>query len=403
MEHNKNNTNLDWLKRAGTVDRLREATHNLDAMLNAMKALQEGGPLRRGLAALAVTAHLAEALLPDTDPEALLEQQGWKQVSKHRAVDKLLLRLLRMRPSRQISLPQRSGRNNSRSTLEIWEMKGEPAVAAIKGWNDWEVLERRPGATRTLLSDMWEEHKVWVVGRQGMGGELNLSPVASKAEQPIGQQSKAMQAWVREPSDRTRIALIVGPTGAGKTSLARTALGEQRVLQLPSRIVNTDALVELASVLQPGVVLLDDVVLSRGGLDQELAGLMDRLQGRVELVIATFMDDALTREEAWRPGGLYWPGMRAGRLDRVVFLPPPGLEERQEILAHYGVSEDKLSILAGLTEGLTGAFLRHLAKLSAAHAVTELPELVHQMRAQAPAAFSKHLDKDEDEDTKEAS
>ncbi len=393
-----NDKNLDWLKRAGTIDRLREATHNLDAMLGAMKALQEGGPLRRGLAALAVTAHLAEALLPDTDPEALLEQQGWKQVSKHRGVDTLLLRLLRMRPSRQISLPQRSGRNNARSTLEIWEMDGEPAIAAIKSWNEWEVLERRPGAARDFLSDMWDEHKVWVVGRQGMRSELNLSPVASTAERPIGQQSADMRAWVQEPSTGTRIALIVGPTGAGKTSLARTALGKERVLQLPSRIVNSDALVELASVLQPGVVLLDDVVLNRGGLDQELAGLMDRLHGRVDLVIATFMDDSLTREEAWRPGGLYWPGMRAGRIDRVVFLPPPSEEERRQILVHYGVSADKLSILASLSEGLTGAFLRHLAMRSEACAVTELPELVRQLRAQAPAAFSKHLEKDEDDE-----
>ena len=226
------NTNLDWLKRAGAIDRLREATHNLDAMLGAMKALQEGGPLRRGLAALAITAHLAEALLPDTDPEALLEQQGWKAVSKHADVDTLLLRLLRMRPCRRVSLPQRSGRNNARSTLEIWELRGEPAVAAVKGWDNWEVLERHPGASAKVLSDMWTEHKVWVVGRQGLRGELNLNPVASQAQQPIGEQAAAMCEWVGQESERTRIALIVGPTGAGKTSLARTALGDQRVLQL---------------------------------------------------------------------------------------------------------------------------------------------------------------------------
>ena len=395
-----NDKNLDWLKRAGTIDRLREATHNLDAMLGAMKALQEGGPLRRGLAALAITAHLAEALLPDTDPEALLEQQGWKAVSKHADVDTLLLRLLRTRPCRRISLPQRSGRNNARSTLEIWELHGQPAVAAIKGWESWEVLERRPGATAEVLSDMWDDHKVWVVGRQGMRGELNLNPVASKAEQPIGEQAAAMRAWVGREANRTRIALIVGPTGAGKTSLARTALGDQRVLQLPCTAVNTDALVELASVLQPGVVLLDDIVLSRSGLDQELAGMMDRLQGRVELVIATFMDDALTREQAWRPGGLYWPGMRAGRIDRVVFLSPPDLEERRKILEHYGVEGDALTALAGLSQGLTGAFLRQLALLSVGRAVTEMPAIVRQLRAQAPAAFSVHLEK---KDAEEAS
>lgn len=398
MEHN--DTNLDWLKRAGTIDRLREATHNLDAMLGAMKALQEGGPLRRGLAALAITAHLAEALLPDTDPEALLEQQGWKAVSKHSDVDTLLLRLLRMRPCRRISLPQRSGRNNARSTLEIWELQGQPAVAAIKGWESWEVLERRPGATAELLADMWDDHKVWVVGRQGMRGELNLNPVASKAEQPIGEQAAAMREWVREKSDGTRIALIVGPTGAGKTSLARTALGNQRVLQMPCAAVNTDALVELAAVLQPGVVLLDDIVLNRSGLDQELAGMMDRLHGRVELVIATFMDDELTREQAWRPGGLYWPGMRAGRIDRVVFLSPPDLEERRKILEHYGVEGDVLGALAGLSQGLTGAFLRQLALLSVGRAVTEIPAIVRQLRAQAPAAFSVHLEK---KDAEEAS
>ena len=82
------------------------------------------------------------------------------------------------------------------------------------------------------------------------------------------------------------------------------------------------------------------------------------------------------------------PGMRAGRLDRVVFLPPPQADARRLSLVHYGARPEDLDELVHATEGLTGAFLREL--VARTHQAPDIPvqEHVRQLRCMAPKAFS---------------
>lgn len=403
METQENKTggeDLRWLQVFGVLDRLRDATREMDGVLRALREVREGGPLARGVAVVSVVGHLAEALLPDTDVSSLLEREGWTPVADKPMVQTLLLSLLKERCAfRTLKLPQRSGRSGAASELLLWERDGVPVVAATKDWESWELVECAPGVAAELLSGIWQQGSAWVVGEESTSNwQLALSPLAEVRDAPIGRVADDLRAWVSQGTGATRIALIVGPTGAGKTSLARTALGRARTLQFPARLRFEDAAVELAKVLRPDVVLLDDIVLGRGGLDQSLAGLLDRLQGKVPLVIATFMDDALTAKDANRPGGLYWPGMRAGRLDRVVFLPPPDLDERARILGYYGVPLPRVQPLAQLTQGLTGAFVREVARRRLADPTLSDEDLVKGIRAQAPEAFSLHLVKEEEEE-----
>lgn len=382
-----------WLRANGWLSTFREGSSELDAMVRALGVLRESGGVGKAVALASLSGHLLEFALPSDEPGEMFERHGWTPVAEQRSVAALVLRLLRarVRPER-IKLSRRQGA--SLSPLELWRIDGVPAVASFKEYDHLQILERRPGDLRALLAQIWDEASAWAVAgqwstRQSWSQELHLLPLAPVSTPPLGPEADALRRWVSGPSTgRTRVVLIVGPTGAGKTTLARTALGQTRTLQLPAKDVEQSTMMELAELLQPDVVLVDDIVLGNDGLDQAFSGLLDRIQGRVPLVMATFMADDLTEQSAGKPGGLYWPGMRAGRLDRVVFLPPPQAPARRAILAHYGARPDDLDTLVRATEGLTGAFLRELVVRT--HQAPQVPLLEHvrQLRCMAPKAFS---------------
>ena len=389
---------LTGLRAGSVLERFRNTTYKLDAIVRALTLAKDAQGLPRVLALASVASNILDALLPDQEPMDLLRRDGWESAASQANVVQLLKGELEraLKPDR-IRIPGSTPGEVGQEVV-VWRLDDRPAVILMKQWSTDMLLEREPGLGATILEGLWRRADALAIESIPVGvGASKLALIQlPAASPPVGHKAQELRDWLAEPSDRTRIVLVVGPTGAGKTTLARTALGDAKVLQVPEDVGHR-AVMELAALLKPQVLLIDDIVLSGRTLDQRFAGLLDRLHGHVPVVLATLMDDSLTPESARRPGALYWPGMRAGRLDRVLFLPPPQAEERRRILAHAGLAEAQLDQATELTEGLTGAFLIELVRRVAERSA-ELPELVEELRAQAPASFSPDKEDDEDDD-----
>ena len=376
---------MKLLQANSVLERFRNATYKLDNMVRGLQLAKDAQGLPRIVALASVVGNVLDVLLPSNDTLELLAELGWVRAARHSGVLKLVRKLLEAQcaPER-IRVPS-TYHGEQPATLSVWYEEGEPVVVIARLYNEDTLLEKRPGTVARLLGEAWSDAPAWAVEvTRSLTGDdrYELVPLR-EVEAPVGPQAEELRRWLKRPSTGTRVVLIVGPTGAGKTTLARTALGEVRTLQIPANLGHRAAL-ELAALMRPGVLLLDDLVLGEG-LDAGFAALLDRLHGHVPLVLATLMDDSLTAESARRPGALYWPGMRAGRLDRVVFLAPPELAARKAILAHYGLVSNEV---AELSAGLTGAFLQELARRIREEPGT-VAEHVAQLRAQAPASFTR--------------
>ncbi|MCP4806014.1 MAG: hypothetical protein GY913_34500 [Proteobacteria bacterium] len=383
-----NDHELKLLQANGLLDRFRNTTHRLDAMVRSLTLARDAKGLPRLLALMSVAGNVLDILMPERDTVEVLGDLGWTTVAQHAGV----LRLLREHMT-AITKPERvrvpgSYPGEEGTEVLVWHGPQRPVAALVKQHGHDQLLENRPGAFAELLGRLWTEHPGLAVEAQNtLAGVERLSLVPLRAvTAPVGPAAEELREWLRSPAEGTRVVLIVGPTGAGKTTMARTAIPNGRVLQIAASMGHQAAL-ELTALLCPEVVLLDDLVLG-DGLDAGFAALLDRLHGHVPLVVATLMDDTLTAASAHKPGALYWPGMRAGRLDRVVFIAPPDADGRRAILAHHGLFDDEA---VRLSAGLTGAFLEELARRRLREPSRALAEVVTELRAQAPASFSAGL------------
>jgi plasmid stabilization system protein ParE len=196
-----------------------------------------------------------------------------------------------------------------------------------------------------------------------------------------------------------RTVLIQGPSGVGKSVLARhisraIARGSARTLKIASgaaRACDSLELRLLVEFLQPTVLLLDDLQFSRHGNDDVL-DVFESLRIPGCVTIATMM-----REMRPRPsmGDSYYEGMRPGRLDELIVISRPDKRNRDMILRYYyrqfGVAPDpevREEILEA-TRGLSGAYLRELARRLQVHGVSDWEHEVQQLWRCAPPRLSR--------------
>lgn len=281
-----------------------------------------------------------------------------------------------------IKLPEGESVLGTGGTRLVFWPDSKDAQVILNERPDGGVVYVRRGSTymSTLCSSVWDNGHTLSVKLES--SVLRFDRL-TETHPPIGKQFTMLREWVAKRKGPGAI-FLVGPTGAGKTSLSLSILPEKaKVLSVAAEDLSWA--IDVVTWLQPDVLLIDDVQLDPRDLNRPVARALSQLAQEDVLVVVTQMADDIEPTSAEDPGALYLPGIRPGRIDKVVYLYAPSHAERMEILEFYGCDPSICRPLADLTTGLTGAFLEVLAGTPSG---SDLERTVKLLRAQAPAGMS---------------
>ncbi|ESP05677.1 hypothetical protein LOTGIDRAFT_101176, partial [Lottia gigantea] len=184
--------------------------------------------------------------------------------------------------------------------------------------------------------------------------------------------------------------LLYGPPGCCKTTLVRAAATSTHTTfislngaQLFSPFVGESERIvaetfQKARSLAPSIIFLDELDSivgkrsgsSRGVQERLLSTLLNEMDG-----IGVRLDDILVVAATNRPDLVDSALLRPGRLDRIIYVPPPDYQARLEILKiscrNIPVENIDVTSLAEQTEFYTGADLTSLCREAAMCAMSE--------------------------------
>lgn len=188
--------------------------------------------------------------------------------------------------------------------------------------------------------------------------------------------------------------LLYGPPGCSKTTLVKAAASSCRATfwsingaQIYSPYVGDSekairTLFKRARQTAPSVIFLDEVDALVGSRSQESSGSGNGVAERVLSTVLNEMDgiesagQVLVVAATNRPDMLDSAFLRPGRIDRIVFVPPPDLAARKEILRvktrgmPVGPDVD-FDEIAAKTHLYTGADLENICREAALTALRE--------------------------------
>ncbi|KAH8930425.1 AAA-domain-containing protein [Atractiella rhizophila] len=265
-----------------------------------------------------------------------------------------------------------------------------PASIDHSGWTldaadlEQAFLTSRPSAMREIFVETPK------VSWDDIGGQSsNKRKLRQVVEWPLRYPDTFKRLGVKQPKG----VLLFGPPGCSKTLIARAMACEAGVNFLSvkgpeifSKYVGDSekAIRETfrkARAAAPSIIFLDeiDAIASARGTDGEgghstsdkvLTSLLTEMDGIEELNGVTVL--AATN----RPEILDSAILRPGRLDRILYVGPPNLEARKEIvqisLRNMSVGPDvDVNALATMTEGCTGAEITSATQQAAFYAMEE--------------------------------
>lgn len=248
-----------------------------------------------------------------------------------------------------------------------------PGILLLESCNSWEscLLVKKGVDLSKFVSDLFWRNRHNVVVQLGSSGEftrgIQFVEEPEHEEDYCGEPTKAQILRRLEANRGNRSMLLIGPSGTGKSTLARqvaNAVGGSRILRVHFEDFWTRSLLlEMVSVIKPNVIIIDDIPLDKKA--GESLAILEAMREMVPLTIMTLMNDA---QGGLEPGTLYYPGMRPGRIDDIIQIPVPDAAKRHLILTNfmqkYGVSPETV-VLADLvkeTEHLSPAYLKELVK-----------------------------------------
>ncbi|KAJ3475296.1 hypothetical protein NLI96_g11932 [Meripilus lineatus] len=235
----------------------------------------------------------------------------------------------------------------------------------------------RPSALRSLFLDTVP------VRYSDIGGQAStIQKLRECIEWPLLHPDAFERLGIRPPKG----VLLYGPPGCSKTLLVRACATESGVNfmavkgpELLNKYVGESerAVREIfakARAASPSIIFFDEIdalATSRSGSDSGggshegvLTSLLNEMDGVQELVGVTVV--AATN----RPDAIDSALMRPGRLDRILYIGPPDLEGREEILRirtrKMKVAQDlDIAELARMTDGCSGAEISALCQEAA--------------------------------------
>jgi predicted AAA+ superfamily ATPase len=353
--------------------------------LDLLATLREGGVLERALALASLGVLVKRAL---SAAESLHERLGALGYDpKDFALQKHWLESLRVSGA---AYEVWTDVQNTQMRAYVWHDIGLAAVVQgekIYYWMGAPDCETRLAAA--LRDTNWratDQLRLYALDEDML--EIQLVPLPPLDD--LAGPTALEELVLRVGEARGSTVLVRGPSGVGKTTVARRlaarAMGPgARMLQIPSEILGVleaSQLREIVSILQPDVLVIDDIDFGEDEPD-----LLTRLEAvrsaRTFVVITQMTAPGEVAEGIPEPGSLYRPGMRPGRIDEIVTVKAPDEEGRRLILAHYlGTEPPSLAVTA--TAGLTGAYLKELARRIRARGTDHLEEEIAALLAQAP-------------------
>ncbi|XP_028094241.1 cell division control protein 48 homolog B-like [Camellia sinensis] len=267
---------------------------------------------------------------------------------------------------------------------DLEALRREAAMSVVRKSSD----ANEEAGMRSLTMDDWK-HARSVVGPsitrgvtveipkvswEDIGGLKNLK---KKLQQAVKWPLKHSAAFSRLGVSPVCGILLHGPPGCSKTTLAQASFFSLSGAELYSMYVGEgEALLhntfQRARLAAPSIIFFDEadvVAAKRGGKSSSNIAVGERLLS----TLLTEMDDLeqakgiLVLAATNRPLAIDAALMRPGRFDLVLYVPPPDLEARYEILSvhtrNMKVSNDvDLKQIAEDTELFTGAELEGLCR-----------------------------------------
>jgi len=374
----------------------------VERVLEAMYQAREGGVVAKSLAALTTFSAAMESLYPGENAWELLARQDYQEsdYSLGGFFCNLLMRSNLPRTTRMAGLT---------SQMILWESAGGGIAAIYQGavYQDGPFLQHgdRDHFERVLQEVVWGTgHDLMLSARPENPGnyrgsnKFRFSPMPPPGFYVGKNRPEDLAAWLGRFGRVPRTMLLRGPTGVGKSVLARhiaqQAKGTARTLKIADSMLKNcifDEVDGLIEVLQPSVLLLDDVTFNEEADTERFLTMLEALRSPDCLVIATMMANT-GGEQDKKPeqGGWYFPGMRPGRIDKILTLYLHDAEERNSILQSYylefgGMEDYPLwSRIVDATEGLSGAYLMEIARRLAVFGFDDWRDTVDELRRSAP-------------------
>jgi len=248
---------------------------------------------------------------------------------------------------------------------------------------DEALKDIQPSALREIIIEVPSVHWNEIGGLAAVKQEL-----LEVVEWPLKKSGDFRKMGVKPP----RSVLLFGPPGCGKTLLAKAVATESeanfisiRGPEVISKWVGESekAIREIfrkARAAAPTVIFIDEIdSIARR---REYAANDSNVPERVVSQLLTEMDELATVENVAvmcatnRPDILEPALLRPGRIDRIIYVPPPNKDERIQILEIYTrdmpLEQDvNIDRIANDTDGYLGADLENLCREAAIIAIRE--------------------------------
>ncbi|KAG0326428.1 hypothetical protein BGZ99_009569 [Dissophora globulifera] len=205
-----------------------------------------------------------------------------------------------------------------------------------------------------------------------------LEGVKKTLEESVIWLYKHAEAYARMGISPSKGVLLYGPPGTGKTLLAKAVATESEAnfmaVSIPDLIKGEVGesekaiakVFKMATRCIPCIVFLDELEAIFGTRDSS-GGLGKQLISQVLMELDTCGEGVVVLAATNHPEAIDASILRPGRLDRLVYVPPPTFEERVailEILKHTTRISDNVDLktVANLTNNFTGADMKALVR-----------------------------------------
>jgi SpoVK/Ycf46/Vps4 family AAA+-type ATPase len=318
------------------------------------------------------------------------------------------------------AIQQRNDReSNARTPIRVNNMDFQYALTLIHpaSLKSLSVISKpRPQLPSSSSADGTDAAGASVGAFSSVGGlELVKSALRESLLWPFRHRS-ALKRLVRAPSSGM---LLYGPPGVGKTMLCRSVASECGVNFLAIRLQDLLAsgvgesekrVVEMfarARAVAPAVLFLDEVQAifssgSSGGGSSDMSGkMMSQLLQQLDQLNEEFYNHpaVFVLAATNMPWALDPALLRSGRLDRVLYVPPPDVSAREMIMKlNKGVNVQwspeliqQLPIFAKRTEGFSASDMVHLVSRAGLYALHRAPLATESEMVVLPCDFESAL------------